>query len=137
MLLLLGGYYTCCGNTNSVLSLEGSIWTSLSSLATSRRGHACAVLGDHVYVMGGSVGVSTEIYSLTSNTWTYGPNLPSGMDHGQGLAYDGSIYFITSDTKVIRLQSDNSGWTDIIDNGISASGYNYPAQIVTDKVLNC
>ena len=110
-------------------------------MAIPRRSHACTVLGDKVYVMGGyGVELSTEIMSLTGNSWAPGPALPDGVEAvaGQAVAHDGSIYFISTYLQVLRLKSDNSGWTEIRAKGMNYYyGMNYPAQIVTDKVLNC
>ena len=121
--------------------LEDDSWVALSSLATPRRVHSCAVLEDSVYVMGGLGEASTEILSLAGagNTWTGGPALPAHVepDVGQAVVYHGSVYFIDKLGHVIQLSQDKTGWTELTDVGQAVGRAGYPALVVTKQGLRC
>jgi len=83
---------------NSVYKLEqGSAeWVAASSLDTARAYHSCAVLDSRIYVMGGSNSENTtEVYDPASDTWTYGPVLPTERSwDAQAIGYGGVVYVI-------------------------------------------
>ena len=119
VLIILGGYVACCGNTARVLALEDNSWNPVTEMGKSRRAHACAALGNHVYVLGGHYDQPSEVLIVEESGYTVtdGPNLPANVErYGQAITYDGFVFYIDSKGKVIKLKSDDSGWEEIADN---------------------
>ena len=84
---------------NSVYKLEhgAAEWVEVGSMNQGRTEHSCAVLNSRIYVMGGAGNPpnSVEVYDPASDTWTYGPVLPTTKaQYAQAIAYGGTVYFI-------------------------------------------
>ena len=119
--------------------MEHNSWESITRLAKPRKYHACALLGDEIYVLGGNYDDSTEVLNVTSHTWTSGPGLlESGQNYnqyGQALTYKGSLYFISRGGRVDQLNPDRSGWTTVARIGNIGNRRVYPALIVRGDIL--
>ena len=88
-------------------------------MGKSRLSHACAALGNRVYVLGGYYKQPSEVLIVEESGYTVtdGPNLPANVErYGKAITYDGSVFYIDSKGKVIKLKSDDSGWEEIADN---------------------
>lgn len=84
--VFLGGGFDGTEYISSAYLLEWATqaWTRLPDMKTGRRAHTCNVVGTDVVVVGGYDGEdlgTSEIFSLTSNSWSLGPGVPtsSGM----------------------------------------------------------
>ena len=120
--------------------MEHNSWEIITPLARPRSYHACALLEDEIYVLGGSKDDSTEVLNVSSHTWTSGPGLlKSGQNinqYGQALTYKGSLYFISREGRVDKLNPDKSGWSTIARIGNIRYRRVYPALIVHGAILN-
>ena len=106
-------------------------------MATPRKFHACAVLDDHIYVLGGTGLSSTEIMDLTTNTWTSGPELPEDFKYGQGVTFQDTLYAISMQGTVYKLDDDKAGWTEVATVGNIGSRPVFPALVVNEDILHC
>ena len=117
--------------------MEHNLWESITPLARPRSYHACALLGDEIYVLGGNLDDSTEVLNVSSNTWTSGPGLlGSGEKYGQAVTYNGSLYFISRGGIVDKLNPDKSSWSTVARIGNTGYRRGYPALIVHGDILN-
>lgn len=80
-----------------------SRWTKLTSMKVSRGGLAGAVVGDRLYVVGGSSRfadesatpyATMEIYDFRSNRWSDGPPMPTARHHLGVAAVGGQLYAV-------------------------------------------
>jgi N-acetylneuraminic acid mutarotase len=75
-------------------------WDELASMQTARYAPAGAVVGDKLYVAGGSTGEletpyrSMEVYDFETGEWQAGPDMPTPRHHVSGAALDGQLYVI-------------------------------------------
>jgi hypothetical protein len=100
-----GYLFSIGGNTNSGLGTEcykynvtTNTWTQIASLPSGRRVFASAIVGDYLYVIGGSdmssVYQSTVYkYSIVGDAWTTVASLPSTIGWGKAVGYNNRIYF--------------------------------------------
>ena len=123
---------------NSVYKLEhGSAeLAAVSSLNTARWGHSCAVLDSRIYVMGGYGLNTVEVYDPASDTWTYGPVLPTYHSYmAQAIAYGGTVYYIDGyDSHKVYSYTPGPGaeWKTLPGVSVSYSGRPiFPAPVVT------
>ena len=75
-------------------------------MTRSRASHACAVLDNSIYVIGGEgAETSVERLDLSSLTWNSEPSLPFDADFygGQAVVYNSAIYLLHWDGKVYKL----------------------------------
>ena len=82
--------------------LEADSWVQLPSMKTSRGHHACAVLDNSVYVIGGEYAhTSVERFDLSSLTWSEEQILNPGFVHGPitALVHNSSIYIVNGGPK--------------------------------------
>ena len=132
---------------NSVYKLEhGSAeWAAVSSLNTARYGHSCAVLDSRIYVMGGWDGDylnTVEVYDPASDTWTYGPVLPTYASwDAQAIAYGGTVYYIdghVSQNVYSYTPGPGAEWETLPRVSVSYNGRPvFPAPVVTSDTLFC
>jgi N-acetylneuraminic acid mutarotase len=80
-------------------------WETLPSMATPRAGHASGVIGDRLYVIGGTTDTafaeferapltSLEIYDFKAGEWSRGPDMPTGRHHFDAAVLDGQLYAV-------------------------------------------
>jgi len=80
-------------------------WETLPSMPTPRAGHAAGVIGDRLYVVGGTTDSafgdpeeaalnSLEIYDFESGEWSRGPDMPTARHHLDATVLDGQLYAI-------------------------------------------
>jgi len=127
-ILSIGGFNYNQRDLNSVLLLppDGSEWMVLPPLSKARASHACALLEDEVWVLGGfnesydwQAGEegflsSTEIFSLFTQTWRQGPELPYGVNWGQAVVTEGTLFLVgglRSGNRVLRLVGE--AWEEV------------------------
>jgi Kelch motif protein len=80
--------------------LEGE-WTELESMSEARGAHGAAVIGDRLYVVGGTreaEGVAPtatmEVYDFNTGEWSNGPDAPTARHHLGVAALDGKLYAV-------------------------------------------
>jgi non-specific serine/threonine protein kinase len=100
-LYLIGGYVN--GKESNRLfrySPATHRWTELRGMGVARGAFATAVIGDRLYVAGGSEEIDgtptgvLEIYDFKSGRWTQGPDMPTPAQHNAGAAVDGKFYAV-------------------------------------------
>jgi hypothetical protein len=102
----VGYLYSIGGNTESGLGTEcykynctTNTWTAIASLPAGRRVFATAVVGNYIYVIGGSdmssVFQSTVYkYDIAGNSWSTVASLPVATAFGKAVGYGSNyIYF--------------------------------------------
>lgn len=116
-----------CGNFPGMPG-SGSIW-----------GHASCVMGDTIYVAGGSStgGTSNLFYkfSISGNTWTTGNNIPGFKAGGDLVACRNKIYYIGGGNSLISA-GDSAQYVYNPINGVWSSIANIPTP-VTGNVAEC
>jgi len=84
-------------NLPLVRAAEGS-WTTLAEMPMARGGHGTAVVGNEIFVMGGSFGEGTtgnnEVYDPLTNTWTTKSSIPAPRSAFGIAAVENKIYVI-------------------------------------------
>lgn len=110
--------------------LHSGQWTIMQPLAIPRRSHSCihhkSPSGADTVVAVGGIGhgtvrlASVEIYDVSSNTWSPGPDLPVATSHlalanvkGKIFAFGGRVGDppVTSDL-ILVMREDLSGWDE-------------------------
>jgi len=80
--------------------LEGDEWKELPTMKTKRAYHACAVLGNFIYVIGGDEAeTSVERFNLSSLTWVEEKEISPGFEGGLATVLDSAIYLIERKSK--------------------------------------
>ena len=107
-------------------------------MRTPRWKHACAVWKNELYVVGGSDTGTVEIFSMSTQTWRYGPRLPPGMDYyyGQVVVMRQKMFFIDRTGTVVQMAGEQ--WKKVA----QISGWSFfrplsPAPVVTRDILHC
>jgi N-acetylneuraminic acid mutarotase len=104
-LYLVGGYSNGPG-TNGLwrYSPDERKWTELEGMRLPRGGHGAAVIGDRLYVVGGTVDFaldqteaptkSMEVYDFSTGEWSEAPGMPTARHHFGVAALDGKLYAV-------------------------------------------
>ena len=124
------------------MAKDADAWMTKESLAESRHAHSCVSMNSNIYVIGGSQKelrfssdlLSTEIFSLQSETWSSGPKLPAPVTNGQAFTYNDTVYALS--TAGLAFALVDGTWKTIIP--ISKKNRNvFPAVIVNKKIIGC
>ena len=92
-------YYTQT-NINQVYDIATNTWSTNASMPTVLQGYASTVVGNKIYIIGGSrqsvAGIdssvnSLQIYDTQTDTWTTGKNLNVASSYGAAVATSGNI----------------------------------------------
>lgn len=92
-------YYTQT-NINQVYDIATNTWSNNASMPTALQGYASTVVGNKIYIIGGSrqsvAGIdssinSLQIYDTQTDTWTTGKNLNVASSYGAAVATSGNI----------------------------------------------
>ena len=133
LLLLLSG-----GNSADVYSLEGGRWSKQQSMKKWRSGHACVILADNIFAIGGAGEDSVQIFSLSSKTWREGPKLPSALYRGQAVVSNGTIFVIYKNGDVLQMERDQRGWRNVATiESVSEIRSPFPAPIISKQTIFC
>ena len=149
MLQLLGGYY-CVGDTgenimgpqSSVYKLsEGeSYWTKVNNMNHRRAYHACTVLDNYIYVLGGHEAMlNVESLDVSTMTWESLPDLSFHLSGGQAFTYQSSVYVVEEyrNGTVARLNETNQ-WDVITElKSLKDSNVFTTPIITTAEILGC
>ena len=87
----VGGW---AGNAKSITERydpSSGEWQTLSPMSEPRQGMASAVLNDKLYAIGGQDLSSVEVYDPKLEQWSLGTALPSEVNHGQAISFNGKI----------------------------------------------
>ena len=92
----VGGYGGSSAFTN-FQKFDGVSWVSLPPMPRGRYGHTSIVLGDELYIVGGSTGASTPVtivdkYNFVTGVWSTVADCPSIFLYGDGCSINGKIY---------------------------------------------
>lgn len=126
---------------------NGTAWTALPVLPTARSGHVSVVVGDKMYVCGGSNAGGTahttlvQCYDFIAGTWSTKSPMPGTQGYGDGCAVGTDIYLFGGMTsqasgenpaKFIQYKYDTltDTWTELtitgqtprLDLGVAAIG---------------
>ena len=130
-------------------ALEGGQWAEVGSMTEGRYLHACAAFKGKMFSIGGKSSGGTslssvEVYDPMTRTWARGPDLPEGIEAGQAVTFQDTLFFMVGDMtggknkKILSLTSEAGGWEEVP--GISLEEQFrgvFPAQIVGSHLLNC
>ena len=110
-------------------------------------GHASVVLGDTIYVAGGSSNGTPSIaffkYSIGGNNWTTGNTMPGPKAGGDLAAAGGKIYYIGGGSQSMSVATPeqyvynpaNGSWSSITNISTPVSGN--VAEIYNDSLIYC
>jgi len=70
----------------------GAHWGSVAPSGVPRQEVSYVRLGDRFYLAGG--GTEHEVYDPATDSWSQAAPLPERLDHIQGVALDGRIYYV-------------------------------------------
>jgi Kelch motif len=102
-LYVVGGYPSGPG-TNGLwrYSLDEGRWTELEGMRLPRGAHGAAVIGDRLYVVGGTLDFaldqtaaptkSMQVYDFSTGVWSEAPGMPTARHHLGVAALDGKLY---------------------------------------------
>lgn len=103
-LMLTGGFHLNGGwhmerRDAYMIDWRSKTWTKLKKMKKYRMSHGCALVeGNKIMVIGNGwtqkEDVSTEIFSLDSMTWSYGPYMPRRMRDPQIVPYGDSFVLV-------------------------------------------
>jgi hypothetical protein len=133
-------FFICREGDIIVLSLDSGIMDTEGRQAIPmyglgyRQGMGVSYYGDKIYVFGGgygSVGIDKmDIYDISLDTWSSGPNMPYSMNSVCSIYYDGFIYVLPTSSNLGRDYSPNlkynistQEWTVIDSLGYNRASY--------------
>ena len=141
-------------NKHSFKSKNGGDWIEVNSPAVLKDlGHTCAAHAGKMYVIGGFVGgelSSVEIFDPSSETWTFGPDLPiRTLENAQAFSWGGFLWVLGGSVHhggedpypnnvIYRL--DEKGWENAGSYINTNSKYLYTriqGQIVDEDIISC
>ena len=131
-------------------ALKDTGWEDIGDMTVGRYFHSCAEFSGKLFSIGGkatdgTILNSVEIYDLTSQTWSKGPDLPEGLYAGQAVTYQGTLYYMagansgeTANSKIFKLSDEDSDWEEVP--GVSLEEpYRgvFPALLVPSNLVTC
>jgi N-acetylneuraminic acid mutarotase len=132
-IFLIGGFGTTSNRPTDAVwryHLRTHKWTRAASLPAPRGGHAAAVMGGRIHVIGGGNSVSTladhSIYDPRTDTWTEGAPLPRSLGSPAAVAMGTTLYSIGGRSgpmdfgDVYMYDASTAAWTPGV--GIDARG---------------
>ena len=134
--MLAGG---SAGNTelSSVYYLAdgGSDWVTIQPMTVPRKYPACALVGDHLYVVGGTGKSSVEVLDILTLTWQTGHSLTdcTSCDKGQAVSYQGLLYYVSQ--RGLVLVYGSSGWSTVTNVGNTGHRHAFPAVLFTRDII--
>lgn len=132
----VGGYGGASAYT-AFQKFNGTSWVSLPALPRGRYGHTSVVLGDELYVIGGTTGSGSatvtivDKYNFTTGVWSTVADCPTVFLYGDGCAINGKIYIfggypsasVSGDSPAVFIQyvfdPANNTWAVFNTSGIS------------------
>ena len=105
-----------------------------------RATHACAVLNNSIYVIGGDDSTtSVERLDLSTMTWNTEPSISADLDFfgGQAVVYDSTIYIINWAGKVYKLYGEQDHMEHVA--SLPQVGYRstFPTPMVSAENTGC
>lgn len=91
---------------------ETKTWTKVNDMANHHAGHACFVMGDYAYVIGGwsqdEDAIPTEKFNLLTGEWSEGPALPGSkrLQYAATVEYDETYLLIGGNDVTTDEDSD-------------------------------
>merc|ERR1712106_37980 len=115
--LFLHGGYTDSGLVGDTdISTDMNNWVTKASSQNTRYMHACSEHTGYIWLGGGREDATTETYDLSTNSWTYGPDLPNYLywpgeflSHAAVLTYFGGY----ENKNIYQLNTEQNGWIKI------------------------
>ena len=126
--------------TGATFSWDGSSWSQLGSMKTSRAHHACVERDGIIFAIGGSdYGMkSVEKLNLATGVWSDGPRLPYEVTYAQAVNIHGDIFVVGGEGsrgKIIKLVGDT--WDFVSEYGFDGCGPISNPPILTAKQVVC
>ena len=91
---------------------EGWTWTPLPESVYPRQSSACALVGNKVYVVGGSeffAAQSVEVLNLDSLEWSFGPMIPgAGSIQGASVVQEESGFLVVGGADISFFEKDTT-----------------------------
>jgi len=116
-LFLHGGETTRLGSAgDTYISTDMRTWVTEASSQHDRSWHTCSEHTGYIWLGGGRDGATTEQYELSTNSWTYGPDLPNYVAlPGEFLSQAGVLIYAGGyDNKnIYQLNKHQDGWIKI------------------------
>lgn len=112
-------------------------WVQKAAMPTGRSSHCAAVVGDDIYVIGGTDGTagnaaatSVDVYSTVNDSWSAGPSLPAPRVAPACTTVAGKVYVTGGNdgtggvATVYELDPATATWTTLADLSVARSGHN-------------
>ena len=120
-LLLIGGFKKWAGEVSDtyLYNTTTAVWTKMASMNKGRAGHACSVMpSGEVWVAGRRNAayfddLTVEIYTVETNSWQRGPDLPYASDYPGEFLMDGvTLFYVGGDGRsdIHKLNKEQNGW---------------------------
>jgi len=134
ILLSTGEFFLHGGRdaNDTYLSTDLTSWQPMTSSEVARTDLNCIEfsLGTEQEVWVGGRGRTTEIYSVATDTWRAGPDLPSRRSHpGKFVSYNDQLYYADDDSNIYHLKD---GWEKIWD--AYGKRLHYQAMIISQDI---
>ena len=98
------------------ISTDMNTWVTKASSQNTRKYHACAEHAGYIWLGGGRDDGTTEKYELSTNSWTYGTDLPNYaywpgefLSHAGVLTYAGGY----GNKNIYQLNMEQNGWIQV------------------------
>ena len=110
-------------------------------MSTVRKGPACVVYHNRVYVIGGLKQnlalASTELFDLSTRKWEAGPDLPRAVgSQARAFVYQDTLYVLDLQGTFYKLDTDGQ-WVILSEGEESAEKSVRPVLIVSKETLHC
>ena len=159
------GKWKLANQAKTLKSKKGGGWVNSANISEARYNHACAVHDGKIFAIGGggsllhhsdggiSIGLllnSVEVFDPTTESWTFGDELPIALAQAHAISWDGHLWVIGGvkgwningtlmqqySNDVYRLEEN--GWK-VYSSHIELQNQNYiaPIQIVNEDLTNC
>ena len=140
---------------STLKSKKGTDWVYSANLSEARYDHACAVHKGMIFAIGGGgMGLwqngncceglyqnSVEIFDPSTESWTFGPELPKALSGAQAFSWGGYLWVFggrtTTEYGNVVYRLEESGWTVYRNIDQQVDNFLSPPQIVTEDIVYC
>jgi len=113
--LLAGGRQSNYAHSRTyIFDRTTGLWERKQNMLSRREDHSCALVDKNKVIMTGGVdnsGLSTtEVYSLSTDSWSTGPDLPKATEDAKMITVDGVVYHVGGrgmDNRIYSLDLSN------------------------------
>jgi len=140
--IVAGGNIPKGFSTGATFSWDGSSWSQLGNMRSSRAHHACVERDGVLFALGGGESLyvrrSVEKLNLATGVWTDGPELPYSVTYVQAVNIHGDIFVVGgegSGGKIVKLVGDT--WEFVSEYGFDGCGPITNPPILTANQVQC